>query len=173
MPKLNLPRRDDLPQLESDVLRECREWLATQPDISIHRNNVGSASMNVDDFIRAGMPPEFAKMAANCVQARFRGMRFGLSIGSSDLIGSIQVQPFVSRDVLGPGIVGTIDPYPYLRVVTVPRFLCVELKQPGKRPSDDQERFLEAKRRIGAVAFWADNLATVQDMIGRARRWEI
>lgn len=162
MPKLNLPRRDDLPQLESDVLRECREWLAKQPDISIHRNNVGSASMNVDDFIRAGMPPEFAKMAANCVQARFRGMRFGLSIGSSDLIGSIQVNDVSRR--------GDI---PEIARRMMPRFLCVELKQPGKRPSDDQERFLEAKRRIGAVAFWADNLATVQDMIGRARRWEI
>jgi hypothetical protein len=158
MPAIVKPGREG-PELESEILRDVRKWLAQQPDISIHRNNVGSASMTVEDFTRAGLDYESAKTASNVVQSRFRGMRFGISIGSSDLIGSITVR------------CGPLSAMP--AQFTIARSLAIELKQPGKRPTEDQERFLEAKRKIGWVAFWSDNLGSVQDMIGRARRWEL
>jgi hypothetical protein len=163
MPALNIPRREGLPELESDVLSVCRKWLAEQPDISVHRNKVGSASMTVDDFTRAGLGYEESKTASNVVQNRFRGMRFGLAVGSSDLIGSLTVECY--RFDVGPNFLPGKH--------RIARALAIALKQPGKRPTKDQERFLSAKRAIGWVAFWADDLETVQDMIGRARRWEI
>jgi hypothetical protein len=159
MPAIVKPVREG-PPLESDVMREVRKWLAAQPGIRIHRNNTGMAHVSIEDFVRAGLDPEAARAAHSCVRSKFHGMHFGLAIGSSDLIGSITVPCVIHTDD---------DGYR----VDVARFLAIELKQPGKKPTDDQERFLEDKRNAGAVAFWADNLATVQDMIARARRWEI
>jgi hypothetical protein len=156
VPAIVKPSREG-PMLESELLIDVRKWLASQPDVSIHRNNVGSASMTADDFARAGMDRESAETAAGVVSARFRGMKFGLSIGSSDLIGSLTV------DLSGFGVIHS----------KIARFLAIELKQPGKNPTDDQARFLDDKRKAGAVAFWADNLQTVIDMIQKARAWEI
>jgi hypothetical protein len=169
MPAIVKPTREG-PPLESDVMREVRMWLAAQPDIRIHRNNTGMAHVSIEDFVRAGLDPEAARAAHSCVRAKFHGMHFGLAIGSSDLIGSITVVAYERdavvrwHDTMGAQAV---------RAHHIARFLAIELKQPGKKPTDDQERFLEDKRKAGAVAFWADSLPRVEEMISKARRWEI
>ena len=45
------------------------------------------------------------------------------------------------------------------------RFVAIEVKRPGKKPSDLQERFLDAINTIGGLAFWADNLQDVKDKL--------
>jgi hypothetical protein len=144
MPKIQKPEREG-PPLESEILRDCRMWLASQPDIVIHRNNTGKLR-----------------------DANGRLVTFGLAEGSSDLIGSLCVPiraPY-------PGYEDSNPPIVHARR-DIARSLCIELKQPGKKPTDDQVRFLESHAKAGWIAFWADNLQTVIDMIGRARRWEI
>jgi hypothetical protein len=159
MPAIVKPREG--PALESDLMRDVRKWLASQPDIRIHRNNTGVAHVSVEDFVRSGLPPEIARTAYSCVRAKFHGMHFGLAIGSSDLIGSLTVRTVVT------------DGLNRYRPAEVARFLAIELKQVGKKLTDDQERFLADKRAAGGIAFWSDNLQTVKDMIEKARRWEI
>jgi hypothetical protein len=142
MPKIQKPEREG-PPLESEILRDCRMWLASQPDIVIHRNNTGKLR-----------------------DANGRLVTFGLAEGSSDLIGSLTVRAWPPQARLVGGAWSHLP-------TSIARSLCIELKQPGKKPSDDQVRFLESHAKAGWIAFWADNLQTVIDMIGRARRWEI
>jgi hypothetical protein len=63
-----------------------------------------------------------------------RWVEFGLVVGSSDLIGW-----------LPDG-----------------RFLAIETKVPGKKPSPQQYKFIDAVNKAGGVAFWADNPDTVK-----------
>jgi hypothetical protein len=54
------------------------------------------------------------------------------------------------------------------------RSLRLELKAPGKKPTEEQLAYLERARGQGALAFWADNLSEVRrvvvDAIKRGRR---
>jgi hypothetical protein len=138
---LKRPRREDLPALESDVLRECRKWLAEQEDVRVWRNNTGALR-----------------------DANGRTVTYGLAKGSSDLIGIVRVTVPYGH----PGS----ERHPAIARY-IARFLAIELKQPGKKPTEDQERFLEVVRASGGVAFWADSLDTVISMIEKARRWEV
>lgn len=134
MPKLIKPQRVGHP-LESDVMREARKWLAEQPDIRVWRNNTGKLK-----------------------DENGRLVTYGLSVGSSDLIGLIRVPA---------------NGYDKSQTQYVARFLAIELKQPGKKPTEDQERFLETVRKDGGVGFWADSLVLVREMIALAREWRI
>ena len=48
------------------------------------------------------------------------------------------------------------------------RFVAIEVKKPGNKPSALQENFINAVNKIGGVAFWADNLQDVKDKLKRA-----
>lgn len=52
--------------------------------------------------------------------------------------------------------------YPDLIGIVPPsgRFLAIEVKVPGKVPTEAQLMMLEAMRSKGAVAFWADSVAS-------------
>ena len=50
------------------------------------------------------------------------------------------------------------------------RFVAIELKAPGNKPTADQETFLENVRRNGGVAFWADS---VEDVVKGLREHEV
>lgn len=93
---------------------------------------------------------------------RGRVVTYGLAVGSADLIGSITCDVGLTHAPTYPAINHKIA-----------RFLAIELKQPGKKPTEDQERFLETVRRDGGVAFWADCIGEVMAMIGLAREWKI
>lgn len=45
------------------------------------------------------------------------------------------------------------------------RFVAIEVKKPGNRPSSLQENFINAVNQIGGFAFWADNLQDVKDKL--------
>ena len=48
------------------------------------------------------------------------------------------------------------------------RSLVLELKAPGKEPSDEQLAYLDRAREHGALAFWADDLYRVRDVVMNA-----
>ena len=45
------------------------------------------------------------------------------------------------------------------------RFVAIEVKRPGKKPSQLQENFINAINDTGGLAFWADNLDDVKDKL--------
>ena len=79
--------------------------------------------------------------------ARGIPVRFGLCPGSSDLIGWVSL---------------TVKPSDVGKVIAV--FAAVEVKRPGKRPTDQQQAFIDAVRQaggIGAVATSAGDLERI------------
>ena len=45
------------------------------------------------------------------------------------------------------------------------RFVAIEVKRPGQKPSALQVNFINAINSIGGLAFWADNLEDVKDKL--------
>lgn len=45
------------------------------------------------------------------------------------------------------------------------RFVAIEVKRPGNKPSAAQLQFIAAVNSIGGLAFWADNLQDVKDKL--------
>ena len=45
------------------------------------------------------------------------------------------------------------------------RFVAIEVKKPGGKPSALQLQFIAAVNNIGGLAFWADNLRDVKDKL--------
>ena len=45
------------------------------------------------------------------------------------------------------------------------RFVAIEVKRPGNKPSALQVNFINAINSIGGLAFWADNLEDVKDKL--------
>ena len=45
------------------------------------------------------------------------------------------------------------------------RFVAIEVKKPGKKPTALQKQFIDAVNLIGGVAFWADNLNDVKEKL--------
>ena len=48
------------------------------------------------------------------------------------------------------------------------KFVAIEVKKPGNKPSKLQENFINGINSIGGIAFWADNLDDVKEQIKRA-----
>jgi hypothetical protein len=109
---------------EIDIQQQIRLALGRIPGLVLWRNNTGVADH------------KGAKV------------RYGLAVGSSDLIG-------IYSQVIGPEHVGS----------TFGRFLAGEVKAPGGTVSDDQSRFLSlVSTRGGLAGVWrstADALATL------------
>lgn len=45
------------------------------------------------------------------------------------------------------------------------RFVAIEVKKPGKKPTALQNIFIEAINQIGGIAFWTDNLDDVKEKL--------
>lgn len=45
------------------------------------------------------------------------------------------------------------------------RFVAIEVKRPGKKPTALQSIFIEAINQIGGIAFWTDNLDDVKEKL--------
>ncbi len=140
---IRIKRAPKGPELESEVLRDVREWLASQPDVSIHRNNSGALK-----------------------DATGRLVRYGLAVGSSDLIGSLTVhcRPIPAHSWAG-------ETSPTSRAIS--RSLAIEVKTATGTLTADQSRFLEEKRRIGWITGVVRSVDEAKRLIERARRWEV
>ena len=93
----------------------------------------------------------FRNTVGACATAAGGWIQYGLSIGSSDLIG------WHSAEVT-PGMVGK----------RVAIFTAVEVKRPGKPLTNEQNVFLRNVREAGGIAFIARDPANVEAQIADA-----
>jgi hypothetical protein len=84
-------------------------------------------------------------------------LRYGLAPGSADLIGVLTA---------------------YYRghpteTVRVGRFLAIEVKKPGEKPTEDQRGWLEVVRKAGGLVGVCTSADEAEELIARGMRWEI
>lgn len=48
------------------------------------------------------------------------------------------------------------------------RFFSIEVKEPGSKPTKEQEKYIHLVNRFGGVSGWADNTAAAVDIIDNA-----
>lgn len=109
-----------VPESERALMIRIRAAVASMEGILIWRNNTG-----VDTT---------------------RGVRYGLAVGSADLIGIV-------RTASGVG-----------------RFLALEVKRPGERPTAEQRKWLAVVNRAGGVAVVVRSVEDAIKAIELARR---
>lgn len=100
-------------KLESQIQDEIRLALGKDPDVALFRNNVGVADVYNPS---SGMTTK---------------LRFGLCVGSSDLIGIVRVE---------------------VRGIETGRFFALEVKTPTGSATEEQVRFLNLVRKFGGFA---------------------
>jgi len=126
VPRKPKPRRNETQELT----RPIEAALNKLPGVRVRRNNTGV----LED--KRGVP-----------------VRYGLGVGSADLVGICEVQSVsvpASLEALGRvanGQVGALYPTRILG-----RAFCLEVKRPGEKPTADQVRWLESVRRLGGFA---------------------
>ncbi len=116
-------------QLESEILAEIMLALSLTPDVRVFRNNVGLAKTE-----------------------RGTALRYGLGVGSADLIGSILVR---------------VDKW------TIGRAVALEVKRPDWRVTAEQSAWLKTQRERGWVAEVVHSRHEAMQVVELARRWEI
>jgi hypothetical protein len=129
MSSVAIPKRAKLAApLESQILHDVRAVLGLMPDVTLFRNNCG--------MLR---------------DARGGVVRYGLAVGSADLIGSLRV----AADV------------------RIARSLALEVKRPGGKLSAEQAAWLDLVRSRGWIAECVWSVEDAVSVIERARRWEL
>jgi hypothetical protein len=120
---------------ESPIQREIRLTIGQLPDVVVWRNNVGTAVYGND------------RPCKQCghVERKVRRVKYGLQVGSSDLIG-----------VLRPS----------------GRLLAVEVKTATGRASEEQKLFLELVRDCGGAATMSRSPEEALEFVERVRRGE-
>lgn len=89
-------------------------------------------------------------------------VRYGLAEGSADLIGCVSVMANVVRASL---------PAPSMTSFRVARFLAIEVKQPGKKPTEHQSRWLDMMQEQGAIVGVAVHVEDAVQIIEEGKRW--
>lgn len=134
--------------LEISIQHEILLALSQEPDVTLWRNNTGVADFAVrrEDlrrWVRHLIVGQYRPVLDE-VQAALRApgrVRYGLAPGSSDLVG------------IGPR----------------GRFLALEVKQPGKKPTEEQERFIAIVRAAGGVAEVVTSVERAQAVVKQMR----
>lgn len=124
MPTLSRPERK---RTEGDISDEIRARLSKFPEVTLWRNNCGM----LED--RNGTP-----------------LRYGLAIGSADLIGMLTVN--APRDMA--------------------RFLAIEVKVPGRKSTPEQAAWQDVVRKAGGLVDVCTSADEAEDLIARGMRWE-
>lgn len=125
--------------LESKIQSDIRVALGAETDLVLWRNSTGMVeSVDVDS---SGM-------------VSGRKHRFGLAVGSADLVGILRVVD---------------DEYP---AYVIGRFVALEVKRPGGRIRPEQTTWLECVRRFGGFAAVVDSIESAKAAIERARNGE-
>ena len=114
------------PKTEAAIMRAIQLAVSKQGDCRLLRNNVGVAVTKTGSVIR-----------------------FGLAVGSSDLIGWTPVT--ITEDMLGKRIAV---------------FCAVEVKRsPRQKPTQEQLNFLNAVKKAGGIALVACSVEEVLDAL--------
>ena len=89
--------------------------------------------------------------------ANGRTVTYGLAKGSADLIGSVTVRVW--------------QPLHSGKSVDFARFLALEVKRPGKLPTEDQDRWLRIVYEMGGVAAVVTSAVEALAVITEAQTW--
>lgn len=133
------PRRNET----RDLTHPIRVALNRLPGVKVDRNNVGSLEW-----------------------APGKMLRYGLGIGSADIVGACMCEVVtVPRhlELLARG-----QPAHPTRVFA--RYFALEVKWPGETPTEDQERWMRSKREIGAFACVVHSVDEALQAVERCRR---
>lgn len=79
-------------------------------------------------------------------------LTYGLAPGSPDLIGIVRMHIVAGDTFIRPG-----------------RFFGIEVKRPGERPREAQDKFLALIRKMGGAACWCNNADDALAFLERAR----
>lgn len=112
---------------EREIQQDIREALGLEPDLVLWRNNVGQAT-------------EF-----NARTHESRVVRYGLCVGSADLVG-----------ILRTGKTG--------------RFFALEVKRPDEYPTADQRTWAQLVRTMGGFCVTVRSVEEARAALARARR---
>ena len=121
--------------------------LGSRRDVKLFRNNTGTAFMGKAVTIR--QPGAIMLQPGDVVIRGARRVKFGLHIGSSDLIGFKTVK--ITADMVGQ---------------LFARFLAVEVKTAKGRASADQLNFIEVVNSSGGQAGIARSEVGATELIG-------
>lgn len=114
--------------LENEIQAKIRLELGKEPDLVLWRNSTGMV--------------ETAEVDARSGIVGGRAHRFGLAVGSADLVG-----------ILSP----------------IGRFVALEVKRPGQKPDPKQVAWLACVRRFGGFAAVVNSVDSAKAAIARAR----
>ncbi len=109
---------------ETDIQRRIQIALSWG-DSRMFRNNVGEAWLGRDFTVRDG----------RLINGKASRVVYGLCNGSSDLIG-------IHKVTITPAMLGR----------EIGAFVAIEVKRPGKKPSDEQDRFMDMVMDLGGIA---------------------
>ena len=124
--------------MEIDIQNEIRlEVSAVRKHVKLFRNNVG-----------LGFVGTIVKRAVTLILSNYRPIKFGLFIGSSDLIGYSVIK-------ITPEMVGK----------NVAVFTSLEVKQPKKKPTDEQLNWLETVKSSGGIAGRVDSVKSALEVL--------
>ncbi len=99
---------------------------------------------------------------------RGQKVSYGLALGSSDLIGEVEVEALIDGEAVynSGGIAGYTNG---ARSMKIGRFFAFEVKRPGQEPTPDQRIFLEVVARRGGAAGWGTSVDDAMRFIEAAR----
>ncbi len=123
--------------LESEIQRQIEAALGSEPDFLLLRNTVGAAKHYADD-------------------GTFRMQKFGLGVGSPDLVGILKVR-FRSD-----------DPLDHPRTFGV--WVAMEVKVPGEDATDEQTKVHHIWRQFGALVYTVHSVEEARAALDDARR---
>lgn len=139
---------------EKAIQRAILDWLATVPGVMAWKSGSGAFRMSYRD--RAG-------------QTRERFVVMGKR-GVSDIVGWMQwPQVIAGEDALRLRYGGPMRQSPAIGD-WIARFLAIEVKRPGEKPTPDQAAFLEAVQAAGGIGIVATCVDDVASALGGGRR---
>lgn len=148
---LKLPKKPPRKATETNILLAIRSELTRRDDVVLFRNNVG--------MLKDGTG---------------RPVKYGLGVGSADLIGSVTVDILTGDLVDCPLVIdGAPIHYPGHRRTTIARSLAIEVKRPGKKRTPEQIAWGELVTRMGWIYGVATSVADAVEIVERGKRWEI
>lgn len=89
-------------------------------------------------------------------------VRFGLCEGSADLVGMVDC--WVTGQTTGQGYAATT------KIHRIGRFIAIEVKQPGEKPTKEQTDFLDLVASMGGYACWVDSVESALAHVALARQ---
>jgi len=137
--------------LESEIQNAILIKYGREPDLTIWRQNTGVARSEV--VTRAHLERLLGLLAKpniegvrslllSLLRERPTFTRYGLCVGSSDLVGIVSI----------PRVLGMTNGQPVVGTERTGIFLAAEIKRPGKHPTKEQQQFLDLINSRGGVA---------------------